>query len=67
VRCCRMLWAVVLCSLLTGLPGCDYGDENRDPIAAGYTATTARQVPVTVNVLANDSDPDGVATSRGAL
>jgi Bacterial Ig domain len=58
VRCCRMLWAV-LCSLLTVLPGCDYGDRNRDPTAADYTATTAREIPVTVNVLANDSDPDG--------
>jgi Bacterial Ig domain len=58
VRCCRMLWPV-LCTLLTVLSGCDYGDRNRDPIAADYTATTAREIPVTVNVLANDSDPDG--------
>jgi Cadherin-like domain len=48
-----------MCSLLLALAGCDYGDKNRDPIAAGYTATTAREVPVTINVLANDSDPDG--------
>jgi hypothetical protein len=41
------------------LPGCNYDDKNRDPIAANYTATTARQVPLTIKVLANDSDPDG--------
>jgi hypothetical protein len=41
------------------LPGCNYGDKNRDPIAADYTATTAREVPVTITVLANASDPDG--------
>jgi hypothetical protein len=41
------------------LPGCNYGDKNRDPIAADYKATTAREVPVTIKVLANDSDPDG--------
>ena len=58
MSCCRMQW-VVLCSLLMGLPGCDYGDKNRDPIAADYTATTAREVPVTITVLANASDPDG--------
>jgi hypothetical protein len=58
VKCCRMLLPV-LCSLLMALPGCNYGDKNRDPIAANYTATTARQVPVTIKVLANDSDPDG--------
>jgi hypothetical protein len=58
VKCCRMLWPV-LCSLLVALPGCNHGDKNRDPIAADYTATTAREVPVTINVLANDSDPDG--------
>jgi Big-like domain-containing protein len=58
VKCCRMLWPV-LCSLLMALPGCNHGDENRDPIAADYTATTAREVPVTIKVLANDSDPDG--------
>jgi hypothetical protein len=58
VKCCRVLLPV-LCSLLMALPGCYYGDKNRDPIAANYTATTARQVPVTIKVLANDSDPDG--------
>ena len=58
MKCCRMLWAV-LCSLAMALPGCNHGDKNRDPIAADYTATTAREVPVTIKVLANDSDPDG--------
>ena len=52
-RCC-MLWPM-LCSLLVALPGCNHGDKNRDPIAADYTATTAREVPVTIQVLANDS------------
>ena len=32
---------------------------NRPPIAVNDTATTVVGVPVTVNVLANDSDPDG--------
>jgi hypothetical protein len=53
-----LLWAV-LCSLLMTLPRCNYGDKNRDPIAANYAATTARQGSVMVEVLANDSDPDG--------
>ena len=35
--------------------------ENRPPIAADDVATTEQDVPVTVNVLANDSDPDGDA------
>ena len=50
---------IVLYSLLMVLPGCNYGDKNRAPIAADYTATTAREVPVTITVLANASDPDG--------
>jgi hypothetical protein len=58
VRCCRMLWPMI-CSLLMALAGCNHGDENRNPIAANYTAITAREVPVTIKVLANDSDPDG--------
>lgn len=33
--------------------------ENRPPIAATDTAHTAYQTPVIINVLANDSDPDG--------
>jgi len=32
---------------------------NRPPVAAADTAATAFQTPVTVNVLGNDSDPDG--------
>jgi Cadherin-like domain len=58
VKCGRMLWSVA-CSLLLAVAGCNYGDKNRDPIAADYTAITAREVPVTIKVLANDSDPDG--------
>ena len=58
MKCCRMLLPV-LCSLLMVLPGCNYGDKNRDSIATNYTATTARQVPLTIKVVANDSDPDG--------
>lgn len=58
MKCGRMLWALV-CSLLVALTGCNHGDANSDPIAADYTATTAREVSVTINVLANASDPDG--------
>jgi subtilisin-like proprotein convertase family protein len=36
---------------------------NRAPVAANDTATTAAGTPVTVDVLANDSDPDGDALS----
>jgi hypothetical protein len=32
---------------------------NRPPVAVNDTATTRRNTPVTINVLANDSDPDG--------
>lgn len=32
---------------------------NTPPVAANDTATTDRDVPVTIDVLANDSDPDG--------
>jgi hypothetical protein len=39
--------------------GCDYGERNQDPIAQDETAITAREVSVTIDVLANDSDPDG--------
>ena len=34
---------------------------NATPVAANDTATTDRDVPVTIDVLANDSDPDGDA------
>ena len=34
-------------------------DVNRDPVAVDDAATTDANVPVTVDVLANDSDPDG--------
>jgi hypothetical protein len=57
VKCCRMLWPVI-CTLLA-MAGCDYGDRNRDPLATADTAITAREVPVTIKVLANDSDPNG--------
>ncbi|MGH2534946.1 MAG: Ig-like domain-containing protein [Thermomicrobiales bacterium] len=33
--------------------------ENQPPVAVDDTATTTEGVPVTINVLANDSDPDG--------
>jgi Bacterial Ig domain len=70
VKCYRML-CPVLCSLLVALAGCNHGDKNRDPIAADYTATTTREVSVTINVLANTSDPDGdqlevVGVTQGA-
>ncbi len=44
---------------------------NRPPIATNGTATTAENTPVTINVLANDSDPAGnpltiVSVSQGA-
>lgn len=69
MKCCRMLWPVI-CSLLA-LTGCDYGDRNRDPLAAADTAVAAREVSVTIKVLANDSDPDGdplevVSVTQGA-
>ena len=70
---CRDMIGRMICSLLLTLPmaGCDYGDRNKDPIAENETAITAREVPVTINVLANDSDPDGdplevVGVTQGA-
>ncbi len=70
MKCCRMWWPVT-CSLLVALAGCNYGDENQDPVAAADVAITAREVPVTITVLANDSDPDGdplevVGVTQGA-
>ena len=58
---CHDLIGRMICSLLLALPlaGCDYGDRNQDPVAENETAITAREVPVTINVLANDFDPDG--------
>jgi hypothetical protein len=38
---------------------------NKAPIANHDTATTYQNVPVTVNVLANDTDPDGGGTIKG--
>lgn len=35
------------------------GGSNRPPVALDDQAVTARDVPVSINVLANDSDPDG--------
>ncbi len=32
---------------------------NQPPVAANDSATTTKNVPVTINVIANDSDPDG--------
>ena len=32
---------------------------NQPPVAADDSATTPAGTPVTINVLANDSDPDG--------
>jgi hypothetical protein len=34
-------------------------NSNHPPVAVGDTATTLQGVPVAINVLANDSDPDG--------
>jgi Bacterial Ig domain len=72
VNCRRVLWPV-LCSLLVvqTLSGCNHGDENKDPIAGNDMAITAREVPVTVRVLTNDSDPEGdplevVGVTQGA-
>jgi len=36
-----------------------FAPPNRSPIANNDTATKAENTPVTINVLANDSDPDG--------
>jgi PKD repeat protein len=36
---------------------------NRPPVAVNDSATTVRNTAVTINVLANDSDPDGDALS----
>ncbi len=38
--------------------GGDDGSENKKPIAGADSASTAAGAPVTLNVLANDSDPD---------
>ncbi len=40
---------------------------NRPPVAANDTATTAFATPVTIAVLANDSDPDGNPLSISAV
>jgi hypothetical protein len=60
VKCRHMIWRLI-CSLLVALPlsGCDYGESNKEPVVETDTAITAREVPVTIRVLANDSDPDG--------
>ena len=47
-----------------------FAPPNRSPIANNDTATTAENTPVTINVLANDSDPAGnpltlVSVSQG--
>jgi hypothetical protein len=49
------------CGLLVALTlfGCDHGDRNKDPAAENDTAITAGGVPVTIDVLVNDADPDG--------
>jgi hypothetical protein len=70
VKCCRMWWPVIW-SLLVALAGCNYGDKNKGPVAAADTAITAREVPVRIKVLVNDSDPDGdqpevVGVTQGA-
>lgn len=70
---CRRVLRPVICGLLIvqALSGCNFGDENKDPIAGTDTAITAREVSVTIKVLANDSDPDGdplkvVGVTQGA-
>ncbi len=40
---------------------------NRAPVAKADTAATAEEVPVTIAVLANDSDPDGNALTLAAV
>ncbi|TDR48896.1 outer membrane protein OmpA-like peptidoglycan-associated protein [Tahibacter aquaticus] len=40
---------------------------NRPPVAVNDSARTAAATPVTVNVLGNDSDPDGDSLSIGAV
>jgi hypothetical protein len=60
VECRHFLWRMT-CGLLVPLTlfGCDYGDRNKDPAAGNDTAITAGGVPVTIDVLVNDADPDG--------
>jgi len=44
-----------------GLLACPGVQQNRAPVAVNDTASTKRNKSVTINVLANDSDPDGDA------
>jgi hypothetical protein len=60
VNCRDRIWCAISSPLLVMLLfGCDYGERNKNPIAQEDTAITARGVAVTIDVLANDSDPDG--------
>ncbi|NBC31711.1 MAG: tandem-95 repeat protein [Alphaproteobacteria bacterium] len=43
----------------TGFPGIVTGNENEDPTAEDETAVTLEDAAVTVDVLDNDTDPDG--------
>lgn len=43
------------------------GSGNNPPIAVNDSATTDQDTPVTINVLANDSDPDGDSISIDSL
>lgn len=47
----------------TGFPGIVTGNENEDPTAEDETAATIEDAAVTVEVLDNDTDPDGDALS----
>jgi len=44
----------------------DIPTPNRAPVAVDDSVTTAEGTPVTINVLANDSDPDGDGLSIGS-
>jgi YVTN family beta-propeller protein len=63
-RTTTILGAIAVGCLLLAFAGCDGDDDNADggghvPVAQADTATTNENTPVTINVLANDSDADG--------
>ena len=54
-------FTTALIEILGGSDGSGGGGSNQTPIAVSDTSTTAYETAVTIDVLANDSDPDGDA------
>jgi hypothetical protein len=57
----RLAGAALACAVVTTMAAPASADSPHQPTAVADTATTAAQTSVVVDVLANDSDPDGDA------